>query len=339
MKATTRNRCLSASIRLTCVLGLAGAFCSAQTAAQHSSTAASPSPAKSAQAAVTSSTKDAKPFDSTEQAVDALLSAAEKFDVPTLEQIFGPEGKDVVLTGDTTADRKNVLDFAAQAKEKKSISMDPKGGTRAFLLVGDEEWPFPVPLVKAGTKWVFDAKAGAQELLYRRIGANELDAIAVCSGYVEAQDEYAVRRRKLYDVSQYAQRIISTPGTEDGLAWQDSDGTWQGPIGENIAKAIQQGLTTDADPYHGYFFKILKGQGPAAPLGEIDYVVKTVMIGGFALVAAPAKYGVTGIRSLIVSQDGVVYEKDLGPTTLDEFKKMERFNPDNSWKPVPESEP
>jgi hypothetical protein len=216
--------------------------------------------------------------------------------------------------------------------------VDPRNSRRAFLLIGEEDWPFPVPLVKTGTKWFFDSKAGQQELLYRRVGANELDAIEICHGYVEAQEEYATEKRSLYEVNQYAQRIISSPGKQDGLAWQNADGSWGGPVGENIARAIEQGYTSSSEPYHGYFFKILKGQGPSAPLGEIDFVVKGVMIGGFALVAAPAEYGVTGVRSFIVSHDGVVYEKDLGPNTLDEFKKMERFNPDKSWTPVPEND-
>jgi hypothetical protein len=273
-------------------------------------------------------------FDSAEQAADALVTAADKFDVPALSRILGHDGDDVVFSGEFAQDRQNAADFAAQAREKKSVSIDPKNGRRAFLLVGNEDWPFPVPLVKSGDKWYFDSKAGAQELVYRRIGANEIDAIEICRGYVEAQDEYATRQRNLYDVNQYAQRIVANPGKEDGLAWQTADGAWEGPIGENIAKAIEQGYTSSADPYHGYFFKILKGQGPDAPLGQIDYVVKGVMIGGFALIAAPAEYGVTGIRSFIVSQDGVVYEKDMGPNTLDEFQKMERFNPDKSWTPV-----
>jgi hypothetical protein len=192
--------------------------------------------------------------------------------------------------------------------------------------------------VKKGNKWSFDGKAGLQELLYRRIGANELDAIQVCHGYVEAQYEYAMQPREGYDVNQYAQRIVSTPGKQDGLAWQNSDGSWGGPIGEKIAQAIEQGYSSSADPYHGYFFKVLKGQGPDAPLGEMDFVVKDVMIGGFALVASPAEYAVTGIKTFIVSQDGVVYEKDFGPKTLEEFTKMDRFNPDKSWIPVPEDD-
>ena len=276
----------------------------------------------------------AKTFDTPEQAADALVAAAEKFDEGVLEAIFGPGSDDIYLSGEYPQDRQRASDFAALAREKKSVSVDPKKGNRAFLLVGNEDWPFPLPIVKVGEKWAFDAKAGRQELLYRRIGSNELDAIDICRGYVEAQHEYALQKREGYDVSQYAQRIISTPGKQDGLAWQNSDGSWGGPIGEKVARAIEHGYSGNADPYHGYFFKILKGQGPAAPLGEMDFVVKGVMIGGFALVAAPAEYDVTGVKSFIVSHDGVVYEKDLGPATLNEFIKMERFNPDASWKPI-----
>jgi hypothetical protein len=286
----------------------------------------------------TASTATVKSFASPQQAADSLVDAAEKFDVAALTQIFGPGGDDIVLSGEFAQDRKHASDFAAEAHEKKSVSVDPKTGARAYLLVGNEDWPFPVPIVKHGDKWSFDANAGRKELVYRRIGANELDAIAICQGYVEAQYDYAFRKRQGYDVNQYAQRIISTPGTEDGLAWQNSDGNWEGPIGEKIAHAIEQGYTIGADPYHGYFFKILKGQGPDAPLGEMDYVVKGVMIGGFALVAVPAEYAATGVRSFIISQDGVVYEKDLGPQSLEAFQKMERFNPDKSWIPVNERE-
>ena len=280
----------------------------------------------------------ARTFDTPQQAADALVDAAEKFDLQTLEEIFGPDGDDLVLTGEYPQDRQRAFDFAAQARAKKHVSVDPKSASRAFLLVGDEDWPFPVPIVKQGGKWSFDANAGRQELLYRRVGSNELDAIAICRNYVEAQYEYAFQKRAGYDVHQYAQRIISTPGKQDGLAWRNPDGNWGGPIGEEIARAIEQGYSTKAEPYHGYFFKILKGQGPAAPLGEMDFVVKGIMIGGFALVAAPAEYGVSGVKSFIVSQDGVVYEKDLGPVSLDEFIKMERFNPDGSWKPVQNEE-
>ena len=276
----------------------------------------------------------ARTFDTPEQAADALVEAAESFDVKRLEDIFGADGDDIVLSGEYPQDRQRATDFAMEAREKRSVSVDPKRHNRAFLIVGNEDWPFPVPIVKVGDKWHFDAEAGRQELFNRRIGSNELDAIDICHGYVEAQHEYALKKREGYDLNQYAQRIVSTPGKQDGLAWQNADGSWSGPIAEKIARSIEQGYSTGANPYHGYFFKILKGQGPAAPLGQIDFVVKGVMIGGFALAAAPAEYGETGVKTFIVSHDGVVYEKDLGPATLVEFTKMERFNPDQSWKPV-----
>src|SRR5215468_960115 len=275
----------------------------------------------------------AKTFETPQQAADALIQAAEKFDVGVIEEIFGPDGDDIVLSGEYPQDRQRAADFATEAREKKSVSVDSKKGNRAFLLVGNEDWPFPVPIVKLGAKWRFDAKAGRQELLYRRIGSNELDAIDICRGYVDAQYQYAYEIREGYDVNQYAQRIISTAGKQDGLAWQNADGTWAGPIGEKVAQAIQQGYSA-GQPYHGYYFKVLKGQGPAAPLWQLDYVIKGAMIGGFALAAAPAKYGVTGVKTFIVSQDGVVYEKDLGQGTLQAFSKMERFNPDKTWTPV-----
>jgi hypothetical protein len=296
--------------------------------------AAQEAPPQQVRHAVSAPAPRARGFDTPQQGAEALVEAAEKFDLVLLMSIFGPDGNDIVLSGELAQDRKHAADFAAEARKKMSVSVEPKSGTRAFLLVGDEDWPFPVPLVKTGGRWRFDSQAGRQELLYRRIGANGLDAIEVCRGYVEAQHEYAVQQRTVNDVNQYAQRIVSTSGKQDGLAWQQADGTWGGPIGQNIAKAIEQGYSSSSDPYHGYFFKILKGQGPAAPHGEMDFVVKGVMIGGFALVAAPAVYNVTGVRTFIVSHDGVVYEKDLGPNTLAEFKAMERFDPDKSWTPV-----
>jgi hypothetical protein len=275
-----------------------------------------------------------KTFDSPQQAAETLIAAAGRFDVPELEQIFGPAAKGVVITNELAQDRQRAAAFVAKAREKHDVSVDPKNRNRAFLLVGDENWPFPIPIVKRGTRWSFDTAAGRQEILYRRIGSNELDAIAICRGYVEAQHEYALKKREGYDVHQYAQHIISTPGTQDGLAWKKPDGTWDGPVGEAVARAIERGYSNRSEPYHGYFFKVLKGQGRAAPLGQMDYVIKGAMIGGFALVAAPAEYGVTGVKTFIVSHDGVVYQKDLGPNTLQVFGKMERFNPDKSWQPV-----
>ena len=275
-----------------------------------------------------------KTFDSPQQAAAALIAAAGQYDVATLEQLFGPLTKSVILSTEPAQDRQRANEFVAKAREKQQISIDPKNPNRASLVVGDSDWPFPVPLVKRGGRWAFDTAAGRQEIRYRRIGGNELDAIALCRGYVEAQHEYALKKREGYEVHQYAQRIISTAGTQDGLAWRKPDGSWDGPIGERVARAIAQGYSKRSEPYHGYYFKVLTGQGPAAPLGQLDYVVKGAMIGGFALAAAPAEYGVTGVKTFIVSQDGVVYQKDLGAATASRFASMSRFNPDKSWEPV-----
>jgi Protein of unknown function (DUF2950)/Protein of unknown function (DUF3300) len=285
-------------------------------------------------ATATAAAEGPETFDTPEQAADALVEAAERFDVPALARIFGAQRDDLVLTGEFAQDREWAREFAAHAEDKKIVSLSPKTGTRASLLVGNQAWPFPAPILKSGGKWSFDAAAGRQELIHRRIGSNELDAIEICRGFVEAQYEYAFHPRQGYDVNQYAQRIVSTPGKQDGLAWQNPDGSWAGPVAERIARAIEQGYSINGEPYHGYFFKVLKGQGPDAPHGALDYVVKGVMIGGFALAAAPAEYRQTGVRTFMVSQDGVVYEKDLGPDTLEHFEAMQMFNPDKSWRPV-----
>ena len=273
-------------------------------------------------------------FDTPRAAADALVAAAADFDVAALKTILGPSGVDLVETEDPVQDRAAGAAFAALAREKSEIVTDAKNASRATLVIGDQDWPSPIPIVRKNGRWSFDAKAGRKEILNRRIGRNELDAIEGCHAYVDAQREYAFRKRAGYDVNQYAQRIVSTPGTQDGLAWRNPDGTWGGPLGEGIANAIAEGYSDRAQPYHGYFFKILKGQGPAAPLGQMDFVVEGVMIGGFALVAAPADYRVTGVKTFLVSHDGVVYEQDLGPKTLERFRAMERFNPDKGWTPV-----
>ncbi len=276
-----------------------------------------------------------KAFSTAQEAADSLISAAETYDETALTGILGRDSFDIIHTGEPARDKENALAFAAEARTKMSVQLD-KTKTRATVVVGNEDWPFPVPVVKSGGSWYFDTRAGRHELLLRRVGRNELDAIQIARNYVEAQHEYALMKKE-NGVNQYAQRIISTEGKQDGLAWKNPDGTWGGPIGEEIANAIARGYTSRTEPYHGYFFKVLKGQGPAAPLGELDYVIKDVMIGGFALVASPAQYRNTGVKSFMVSQDGVVYEKDLGPKTLELFQAMERFNPDRSWTPVKES--
>jgi Protein of unknown function (DUF2950) len=275
----------------------------------------------------------ARTFPTPQLAADALIAAAEKFDEAELKDILGPDSWDIVHTGEPARDREVANAFAAQARIKNNVSLQPKNPRRAFLSIGEDEWPFPLPIVKGAGGWAFDAKAGRQEILYRRVGRDELDAIQICRGFVEAQHDYALMKHDGSGVNQYAQQIISTPGKQDGLAWQNADGTWGGPVGEKAAQAIAKGYSRN-EPYHGYFFKVLKGQGPAAPLGELDFVVKGVMIGGFALIAAPAQYRITGVKTFMVSHDGVVYEKDLGPKTLELFKTIDRFNPDRSWTPV-----
>jgi hypothetical protein len=275
----------------------------------------------------------AKTFPTAQEAATALVDAADKYDETALLQILGPDSYDIIHTGEPARDREIAKLFAEQARQKMNVAPLPKNPRRAFVNIGDDDWPFPVPLVKGPSGWSFDAKAGRMEILYRRVGSNELNAIQICRGYVEAQHEYALIK-KTAGVNQYAQRIISTPGQQDGLAWQNADGTWGGPIGEKVAQAIAKGYSSRTEPFHGYYFRVLKGQGPAAPLGELDFVVKGVMIGGFALIAFPAQYRVTGVQTFIVSHDGVVYQKDLGPQTLELAGAIDRFNPDKTWTPV-----
>ncbi len=291
------------------------------------------SPVLAAQSAPSNVAKTSqKGFSTPQEAAQSLIVATKSYDVAALLQIFGAEGEDFVSSADPVRDKNNGLAFAELAAQKNSVVVDPRNSNRATIVVGNNDWPLPVPLVKRGDKWFFDSKAGRQEILYRRIGVNELDAIQVCRGYVEAQEEYASQIHDDSGVNQYAQKIISSPGKHDGLSWRDADGSPAGPIGEEVAKALAEGYQSKADPYHGYYFKILKGQGPAAPLGKLDYVIEGIMIGGFALVAAPAEYRVTGVKTFIVSNDGVVYQKDLDPKSLEIFKNMEVYNPDKTWR-------
>jgi hypothetical protein len=273
-----------------------------------------------------------KMFSTPRQAADALIQAASTYELPTLKQILGPDSDDLLASEDPVRDKNAASEFATKAHQNTDVKVDPKSSSRATVLVGDDDWPLPIPLMKKGNGWFFDTKAGREEILLRRIGSNELDAIEICRGYVDAQLEYATTKHDNAEVNQYAQRVISTPGKHDGLVWRNSDGTLGGPIAEGIADALQQGYTDKSQPYHGYFFKILKGQGPAAPLGQMNFVVKGAMIGGFALAAAPADYRVTGVQTFIVSYQGIVYQKDLGSDTLKIFRDMELYNPDKTWR-------
>ena len=274
-----------------------------------------------------------KQFDTPKQAADALVQVAANFDVAVAKEILGPDGEDIVASEDPVQDKNRAAEFAAKAKEKMSVQTDKKNPNQAIVLVGNDDFPLPIPLVKRKGKWFFDTKVGREEILNRRVGANELNTIEICRGFVDAQHEYAAEKHDGSKVNQYAQRVISTAGKHDGLAWQNPDGTWAGPVGEEVAKALQEGYSAQGGkPYHGYYFKVLKGQGPAAPMGEMDFMVGGAMIGGFALAAAPAEYRVTGVMTFIVGPDGVVYEKDLGADTLKTFQSMDKYDPDKTWK-------
>ena len=274
-----------------------------------------------------------KQFDTPEQAANALIQVAANFDLATGGEILGPDAIDIVSSEDPVADRNEAQNFAAKAKEKIAIKPDKTNPNRVIISVGNDGLPCPIPLVKENGKWRFDSRIGREEVIRRRVGANELSAIAICRGYVEAQHDYAADRHDDSKVNQFAQKIISTLGKHDGLAWQNNDGTWAGPAGPEVAKALQQGYSAQPDTaYHGYYFKVLKGQGAAAAMGQLDFVVGGAMIGGFALAAAPADYRVTGVKTFIVGPDGRVYEKDLGEDSLKIFRALDLYNPDQTWQ-------
>jgi len=322
MKSTLR---IMTSLKFTLIASATASFC----LLGFDLHAATPSKSDAASAPQPSQ----KQFDTPKQAADALVQVAVNFDLTAAKEILGPDGEDIVASEDPVQDKNRAAEFAAKAKEKMSVQTDKKNPNQAVVLVGNDDFPLPIPLVKQKGKWFFDTKVGREEILNRRVGANELNAIEICRGFVEAQHEYALEKHDGAKVNQYAQRVISTPGKHDGLAWQDPDGTWGGPVGEDVAKALQEGYSAQGGkPYHGYYFKVLKGQGPAAPLGEMDFMVGGAMIGGFALAAAPAEYRVTGVMTFMVGPDGVVYEKDFGADTLKTFQSMDKYNPDKTWK-------
>src|SRR5262249_5792076 len=216
-------------------------------------------------------------FDTPRAAADALIHAAEANDVPALLKIFGPEGKPIVDSGDAVRDKNDRAKFAEKAKEKTDVSVDTKNPKRAILVVGNDDWPMPVPLLEANGKWRFDAKDGRREILARRIGGNELNAISLLRGYVEAQKQYASREHDGSGIHQYAQKFVSTKGKHDGLSWWDENGKPAGPIGDVIAKALAAGYTSKTEPYNGYYFRILMAQGAAAPKGARNYLVKGML--------------------------------------------------------------
>ena len=272
-----------------------------------------------------------KAFDSPDAAVKALIDAASKNDKRELTAILGSVAQDVLTSGDAAQDQEEQREFSRLASAKNHIERSSMNSAAAVLLIGDEDWPFPIPLVRTGQQWHFDPELGAVELLARRIGADELDAIEISVGYVDAQEAYAARRLSGRGSLEYAQNVMSSPGKNDGL-YQPNAAPELVP--EGFARATRATQDRGAKPYHGYFFRVLKEQGQNAPGGVHKYVVGSSMIGGFALVAWPAQYGVSGIHTFIVNHDGQVYEKDFGPPASNLNPPVTRYDPDNSWSAV-----
>jgi hypothetical protein len=273
-------------------------------------------------------------FATPDEAARALIDAARNNDTAAMLKLFGPEGKDIVQSGDAAADKAAREEFASRAAAIMKIETEPGNSDRATLVVGQNEWPFPVPLIRTKGRWAFDAAEGRLEVLARRIGRNEMNAIEVCRGYVEAQMEYAAHDRDADGVLEYAQKIISSPGKKDGLYWEGEPDTLAPKAFADAAAALLQAQGKKAVPYHGYYFHILKAQGPDAPGGPVDYVIKGKMIGGFALVAWPDEYSVSGVKTFIVNHQGVVYEKDLGAGTSTLARQMTTFSPGKGWTKV-----
>ena len=279
-------------------------------------------------------TLDGKGFPTADAAAQALVSAAKSDNLAGLIEILGPSGKAIVSTKDPVADRAARRAFAARADQKMKL-VPTRGNPRVKTLVaGKDDWPLPIPIVEQNGQWYFDSAKGKDEILTRRIGNNELDAIEVCRGFVEAENDYGEQNRTPNNVPIYAQKIISTPGQHDGLYWPSSGDSDESPIGEIVAKAIEQGYTNKRDPYRGYYFKVLTGQGPHVSGGERSYLDNDLMTKGFALIAWPASYGSTGIMTFVVSKSGIVYQKDLGKKTAEIAGAVTTYDPDQTWTPV-----
>jgi len=271
-------------------------------------------------------------FDSAEAAAQAVIDASGNHDSARLSAIFGPGAKEILTAGDATQDRAEQSEFARLARSKHRLEISPLNPNRAILAIGDEDWPFPVPIVCAKGKWSFDAAEAPVEMRARRIGTDELDAIETCHGYVEAQQNYASEDRDKDGMLEYAPHLMSSPGRHDGLYWEDAS---EPLVPAAFAQAAWDGVQKGhAKPYHGYYFRVLAGQGSSAPGGAHNYLVNSKLIGGFGLVAWPAEYGVTGVHTFIVNQDGVVYQKDIAPVPGKPALQITRFDPDNSWEPV-----
>ena len=271
-------------------------------------------------------------FTSPEAAVEAFVQALRSHDEKALFALLGPGSGPLISSGDAVDDRERRVDFVRLYDEKNRL--ETVGDKKVVIHVGNKDWPFPVPIVKAGSSWRFDTKAGKEEILNRRIGENEHEAIETCLAIVDAQREYAAMDRDGDGLLEYAQKFESTPGKHDGLYWVTSPGEKQSPLGPLVVKARGEGYRKGEKPipYNGYFFRILTAQGKSAKGGAYSYLVKDRMVGGFAVVAYPAAYAVTGVKTFIVNHGGIVYEKDLGPNTLKRAKSMKAYNPDKTWQ-------
>jgi Protein of unknown function (DUF2950) len=270
-------------------------------------------------------------FNTPEEAVGALVNAAKAADPKALLAVLGSDGQEIISSGDPVADNNTREQFVTAYDAKHAIELEGNGAQT--LIIGDDDWPFPIPLINNAGKWQFDTKAGLDEILSRRIGRNELSAIQVSQAYVQAQNEYAALDPAGLGRGVYAQRIVSRPGKKDGLYWPTAAGETPSPLGDLAAKASAEGYKPGEKPipYHGYYYRILTRQGAAASGGAYNYLVKGKMKGGFALIAVPAEYGNSGIMTFVVNHDGTVFQKDLGPKTATVAAKIDAFAPDQTW--------
>jgi hypothetical protein len=283
-------------------------------------------------AGVSAAVKDPRAFASPDDAVTALIAALEKNDTAALDMLLGPNSSDVVSSGDDVADANARADFVAQFKEKHALV--PQGSQSMTLVVGDDDWPLPVPIVAKDGQWYLDGAAGADEIVYRRIGRNELGAIAVCRGFIDAQLEYAAGGHDGNEPGLFAAKLRSDPGKQNGLYWPTAQGEPPSPAGEAIARAAAEGykaVTGKRTPYHGYYYRMLFAQGDNANGGAQEYFVEGKLTQGIALLAWPADYAASGVMSFIVDEEGIVYQKDLGEDTAAAAEAIQVFDPDGSW--------
>jgi hypothetical protein len=285
-------------------------------------------------AAACSRTVRQQDFASAEAAAQALVAAARSDDTRGLLEVLGPKASAVVDSGDPVQDKNSRERFLQSYEAAHQLHESPQGVTT--LTVGPDDWPFPFPLVQRDGRWRFDSAAGVEEVINRRVGANELATIQSCLAYVDAQREYYVRNAQRDSLQHYAQQLVSSEGQKDGLYWPTLGDEPASPLGERFAQARSEGYfergAVKGAPYHGYVYRLLTAQGPHAEGGAYDYIVRDKMLGGFALIAFPAEYGSTGVMTFIVSHDGVVFSKDLGPETPELAMDIAKFDPDDTWK-------